>query len=77
MSSDAKPISGSRLYALDSLRAIAAIAVVVLDVSFYTGRAEAPWSFGDGALQALRLGVPLLRAVRLPAVPALGRGCPR
>jgi peptidoglycan/LPS O-acetylase OafA/YrhL len=45
--------------ALDGLRALAALGVVVLHVSLYTERAKPPWDLGDGALHALRLGLVL------------------
>jgi peptidoglycan/LPS O-acetylase OafA/YrhL len=51
---------GGRDGALDGLRALAALGVVVLHVSLYTtDRALPPWDLGDGALHGLRLGLVL------------------
>src|SRR5918999_554348 len=51
---------GARDGALDGLRALAALGVVVLHVSLYTTeRARPPWDLGDGALHGLRLGLVL------------------
>lgn len=76
-----------RLDGLDGLRAVAAVAVLVLHVSMFTQPARAPWSLGDSALRGLHLGValffvlsgfllfaPWVRAVlREGSPPALGR----
>jgi peptidoglycan/LPS O-acetylase OafA/YrhL len=55
--------AGSRVAGLDGLRGLAALAVLVLHVSFYTARARPPWDVGDGLLQGLRLGVVLFFAL--------------
>jgi acetyltransferase len=49
--------------ALDGLRALAALGVVVLHVSLYSERALPPWDLGDGALHGLRLGLVLFFAL--------------
>jgi peptidoglycan/LPS O-acetylase OafA/YrhL len=48
-----------RLTGLDGLRGLAAMAVAVLHVAFYTNRPRPLESLGDAFMQGLRLGVPL------------------
>lgn len=56
-STTATPHAAGRDAALDGLRGLAALGIVVLHVSLYSERAWAPWDLGDAALHSLRLGV--------------------
>lgn len=49
----------THLNGLDGLRALAAVAVAILHICFFTNRPRFPMSLGEALVQSLRLGVPL------------------